>query len=230
MIIQETHEKRESIPRVVYQCPHGLESKRLLRRWKEPGSRRRRDSPTIAKREIACVLVPLSPFLSLPSSLFGIINSASAIGPWHTGWIVNSKPTGMHIFRGYKRVQGQGFFARYSPVVRADTNGTHGWALRVPSSPAAKQRRTGRDQPRTGGRREGGESLLFEDEGKCTSRSQHLRETRITDAMRTTGGAQRSGFPCRFENCNIRFINNDTQIIFGTDLLGEEVCHTGCLF
>ena len=62
-----------------------------------------------------------------PSPLrFGIINSASAIGPWHTGWIVNSKPTGMHIFRGYKRVQGQGFFARYSPVVRADTNGTHG--------------------------------------------------------------------------------------------------------
>lgn len=61
-----------------------------------------------------------------PPLRFGIINSASAIGPWHTGWIVNSKPTGMHIFRGYKRVQGQGFFARYSPVVRADTNGTHG--------------------------------------------------------------------------------------------------------
>lgn len=115
-----------------------------------------------------------------PPLRFGIINSASAIGPWHTGWIVNSKPTGMHIFRGYKRVQGQGFFARYSPVVRADTNGTHGWALRVPSSWSLNKGEPARPAPEGGG---GSESLLFEDEGKCTSRSQHLRETRITDAI-----------------------------------------------
>lgn len=79
--MQKTHEKqenekRESIPRV-------YQSATLNRRGFSVGGKRRQEETRPRSRNAksrAFVSPSLPPFL-----LFGIINSASAIGPWHTG-------------------------------------------------------------------------------------------------------------------------------------------------